>query len=165
MAPDSRRLALYPGSFDPFTYGHLDIVKSAVNLFDQLEITVAINSEKQGLLSVGERCEIIRETVADLPSVVVVPFEGLLVNHARRRGASALVRGLRQVSDFDYEFRMAFANRKLAPEIETVLLLTSEEHAFTSSSIVRDVLRWGGDISHFVPPTVARALEKHRSGK
>lgn len=154
------RLALYPGSFDPFTYGHLDVVDRAVALFDQIEITVAINSDKPGLLTVDERCEIIREVVGHYDSVVVVPFEGLLVDHARSRGAQALVRGLRQVSDFDYEFRMAFANRKLAPSIETVLLMTSEEHAFTSSSIVRDVLRWGGDISHFVPPSVADALHK-----
>ena len=158
MSSAKTRLALYPGSFDPFTYGHLDVVKRAVALFDQVEITVAINSDKEGLLSVDERCAIIEEVVADYSRVVVVPFEGLLVDHARRRGAQALVRGLRQVSDFDYEFRMAFANRKLAPEIETVLLMTSEEHAFTSSSIVRDILRWGGEISHFVPPSVAHAL-------
>lgn len=157
-----KRLALYPGSFDPFTYGHLDVVKRAVALFDQVEITVAINSEKAGLLSVGERCDIIREVVKEFPGVIVLPFEGLLVAHARRRGACALIRGLRQVSDFDYEFRMAFANRKLAPDIETVLLMTSEEHAFTSSSIVRDVLKWGGDISHFVPPVVESALLQRR---
>lgn len=104
----------------------------------------------------------VEEAVSGFSNVSVEPFEGLLVDHARLRGACALIRGLRQVGDFDYEFRMAFANRKLAPEIETVLLVTSEEHAFTSASIVRDVFRWGGDVSHFVPPTVVTALEKKR---
>lgn len=156
------RIALYPGSFDPFTFGHLDVVQRAAKLFDRVEITVAINSDKMGLFTIDERCRLASKVVADLTNVSVMPFEGLLVDHARDRGACALVRGLRQVSDFDYEFRMAFANRKLAPELETVLLLTSEQHAFTSSSIVRDVHRWKGDVSHFVPAAVAAALKaKH----
>ncbi len=156
----SNRLALYPGSFDPFTYGHLDIVTRASNLFDRVAVTVAVNKDKAPLFTIDERCAMVEEATGHLSNVSVVPFEGLLVDLARERGACALIRGLRQVGDFDYEFRMAFANRKLAPEIETVLLVTSEAHAFTSASIVRDVFRWGGDVSHFVPATVVAALEK-----
>lgn len=157
------KLALYPGSFDPFTLGHLDVLKRARAVFDRVEVTVAVNEEKVPLLSVDERCDLIGEVVRDMAGVSVASFRGLLVDYARSRGASALIRGLRQVSDFDYEFRMAFANRKLAPEIETVFLMTSEAHAFTSASIVRDVHKWGGDISQFVPPAIARALSEKTS--
>jgi pantetheine-phosphate adenylyltransferase len=158
----SHRLALYPGSFDPFTYGHRDVVSRASRLFDEVEVTVAVNKDRAPLFTIEERCAMVEEAVSDMKNVTVVPFEGLLVDHARNRGACALVRGLRQVGDFDYEFRMAFANRKLAPEVETVLLMTSEAHAFTSASIVRDVFKWGGDVSHFVPPTVVAALDRKR---
>ena len=152
------RVALYPGTFDPFTLGHLDILERARQVFDIVEVTVAVNASKSALFSVEERCEMIRASSEHLGGIEVVPFEGLLVNRARERGATALVRGLRQVSDFDYEFRMAFANRKLLPEVETVFFMTSEAHAFTSSSIVRDVHRWGGDVSQFVPPPVEKML-------
>jgi pantetheine-phosphate adenylyltransferase len=152
------RVALYPGTFDPFTLGHLDILERARQVFDVVEVTVAVNASKNALFSVEERCEMIRASAEHLSGIEVVPFEGLLVNRARERGAIALVRGLRQVSDFDYEFRMAFANRKLLPEVETVFFMTSEAHAFTSSSIVRDVHRWGGDVSQFVPPPVEKML-------
>jgi pantetheine-phosphate adenylyltransferase len=155
-----QRLALYPGTFDPFTLGHLDILERALKVFDVVEVTVAINASKSALFSVEERCEMIVSSTGHLNGVEVVPFEGLLINRARERGAAALVRGLRQVSDFDYEFRMAFANRKLLPEVETVFFMTSEEHAFTASSIVRDVQRWGGDVSHFVPPAVEAVLKQ-----
>lgn len=153
-------LALYPGSFDPFTYGHLDIVARASKLFDEVEITVAVNNSKKHLLSVGQRCELIKECVKDLPNVTVASFEGLLVDHAKDRGALALVRGLRQVSDFDFEFRMAFANRRLAEGLETVFLMTSERHALIAASIVREIHHWGGDISSFVPDPVLKALTK-----
>jgi pantetheine-phosphate adenylyltransferase len=154
------RLALYPGSFDPFTYGHLDIVRRASSIFDRVEVTVAINSTKTPLLSVSERCALIEECVAQYPNVSVASFEGLLVDHAEDRGAVALVRGLRQVSDFDFEFRMAFANRRLNSGLETVFLMTSEKHALIASSIVREVHHWGGDISSFVPEPVLRFLAK-----
>lgn len=157
-------LALYPGTFDPFTFGHLDVLERALRLFDEVEVTVAINASKRTLFTVEERCDLVRRCTEHLSGVRVQAFEGLLVDHARRRGAVALVRGLRQVSDFDYEFRMAFANRKLYPEVETVFLATSEAHAFTAASIVRDVHRWGGDVSHFVPPPVAEALAALRGG-
>jgi len=153
-----KKVALYPGSFDPFTMGHLDIVERAVKVFDSVEITVAVNAEKKGLFSLEERCGLIRECVQHLTQVTVVAHEGLIVDRAKTINAIALVRGLRQVADFDYEFRLAFANRRLCPELETVFLMTSQEHAFVSASIVRDIHKWGGDLSSFVPPPVARAL-------
>lgn len=152
------RLAIYPGTFDPFTLGHLDILERAIRVFDEIEVTVAVNASKNALFSVEERCEMVRRCVSHLEGITVASFEGLLVDRARERGATALVRGLRQVSDFDYEFRMAFANRKLLPDVETVFFMTSEEHAFTSSSIVRDVHRWGGDVSPFVPEPAREML-------
>ncbi len=157
------RLALYPGSFDPFTFGHLDIVRRALTIFDALEITVAVNAEKNGLLSMDQRCDLIRECVQDLKNVTVVAHEGLIVARANEANACALVRGLRQVSDFDYEFRLAFANRRLSPELETVFLMTSQEHAFVSAAIVRDIQKWGGDLSSFVPGPVERALHSLRA--
>jgi pantetheine-phosphate adenylyltransferase len=158
--PINKRLALYPGTFDPFTYGHLDIVERALRIFDQVEVTVAVNAGKRALFSTEERCRLIRECTSHLPGVTVAAFEGLLVKYARMRRAAALVRGLRQVSDFDYEFQMAFANRKLYPELETVFFMTSETHALISSTIVRDVHRWDGDLTAFVPPPVVEALQK-----
>lgn len=157
-------VALYPGTFDPITFGHLDVLRRAVALFGSVEVTVAVNAEKKSLFTADERCALIEACVeADgLAGVTVAAFEGLLVDHAAARGARVLVRGLRQVSDFDYEFRMALANRRLLPTLETAFLMTSAEHAFVSASIVRDVHRWGGDVSLFVPPTVAQALHAKR---
>jgi len=153
------QLALYPGSFDPFTLGHLDIVERASRLFDRVEITVAENTSKKTLLSLEDRRRLVTECTAHLSNVTVCSFTGLLAEYAVRQGAGALVRGLRQVSDFEYEFRMAFANRRLAPDVETVFLMTSEQYALVSSSIVREIHHWGGDISSFVPPPVLRALK------
>jgi len=158
-------LALYPGTFDPFTFGHLDVLERASRLFEHVEATVAINASKEPLLSVEERCALIEECTQHLDGVSVSAFEGLLVDYARERGAIALVRGLRQVSDFDYEFRMAFANRKLYPEVETVFFMTSEEHAMISASVVRDVHRWDGDLTSFVPSPVVAALQARRAAK
>lgn len=160
--PAAPRLALLPGTFDPFTNGHLDILERALRLFDQVEVTVAVNSSKNTLLTIDERCTLVKECTAHLDRVSVAAFEGLLVDRARERNATALVRGLRQVSDFDYEFRMAFANHKLHPDLETVFLMTSEQHAMISATVVRDVHRWGGDLSAFVPPPVVEALAQKR---
>ena len=151
-------LALYPGSFDPFTNGHLDILERACRLFDRVEVTIARNSEKKGFFSTEQRKSLILECTRHLDNMSVVIFDGLLADHAVRSGAAALVRGLRQVTDFDYEFRMAFANRRLAADVETVFLMTSEEHALISASIVREIHRYGGDISSFVPEPVLRAM-------
>jgi len=155
-------VALYAGSFDPITNGHLDVLARAVHLFEDVEVTVAVNADKKNLFTPEERVELVRGCLQDagMPQVSVTAFEGLLVDYARQSGAKVLVRGLRQVSDFDYEFRMAFANRRLAPGIETVFLMTSEANAFVSASIVRDVHRWQGDVGLFVPPRVVEALSR-----
>lgn len=155
--------ALYPGTFDPFTYGHRDVLERALRLFDRVEVTVGVNAEKKTLFSIDERTDLIRECTVDLEGVDVVAYEGLIIDRARKVGAAALVRGLRQVSDFDAEFRMAFANRKLAPELETVFFMTSEEYALISSSMVRDAHRWDGEVGKFVPPPVVRALEEKKA--
>lgn len=157
------RLALYPGSFNPFTFGHLDIVERASRIFDRVEVTVAVNTSKVSFFSSEERCRLIQECTEHLSNVSVVPFKGLLVDHARSSGADVLVRGLRQVSDFDFEFRMAFANRRLNPDVETVFLMTTEEHALISASIVREIHHWKGDVSSFVPGPVLKALKAKQS--
>jgi pantetheine-phosphate adenylyltransferase len=156
-------LALYPGTFDPFTYGHLDVLERTLRLFDEVEVTVAVNTSKDTLFDAEERVRLARACAEHLgDEVEVARFRGLLVDRAKERGAVALVRGLRQVSDFDYEFRMAFANRKLAPDVETIFLTPSEEHTFVSSTVVRDVHRWAGDVSKFVPPPVVEAMREKR---
>jgi pantetheine-phosphate adenylyltransferase len=158
MQEQNNGLALYPGSFDPFTYGHLDILERASRIFDTIVVTVAKNSSKTAAFTPEQRCDLIRQCTTHLKNVRVEIFDGLLVDFAKSQGAIALVRGLRQVSDFDYEFRMAVANRRLAPEVETVFLMTSEQHALISASIVREIHRHGGDITSFVPPIVKKAL-------
>lgn len=155
------RLALYPGTFDPVTLGHLDVLERALTVFDRLQVTVAVNDAKRSLFTTDERVALIAACLVGVRGgerVEVVAFEGLLVEHARAVGAVALVRGLRQVSDFDYEFRMALANRRLAPGVQTVFLMPSEDHTFVAASLVREIHRWGGDVSSFVPPPVAAAL-------
>ena len=156
------KLALYPGTFDPFTFGHLDILERSLSLFDRVEVTVAVNAEKKSLLGVEERCELIRKCTAHLDRVEVAEHEGLIVDRARERRAVALVRGLRQVSDFDFEMRMAVANREMNAGLETVFLPASGMHAFISATIVRDIHRWNGDVSPFVPAPVAEALARLR---
>lgn len=151
-------LALYPGSFDPFTFGHLDILERASRIFDEVVVTIARNSSKKGLFSTDERKDLVLACTSHLSNISVAIFDGLLVDYAKERGAIALVRGLRQVSDFDYEFRMAFANRRLAADVETVFFMTSEEYALISASIVREIHHHGGDISSFVPPPVLAAM-------
>lgn len=156
------KLALYPGTFDPITYGHLDVLERALRLFDRIEVTVAINAAKKSLFSTEERCELIRKCITHLDRVDVEAHEGLIADRARDTGAVALVRGLRQVSDFDYEMRMALANRELHAGLETIFLPASGAHAFISATIVRDIHRWNGDVSAFVPPVVVEAMkEKH----
>jgi pantetheine-phosphate adenylyltransferase len=155
-----QNFALYPGTFDPFTFGHRDVLERALRVFDRVEVTVGVNLEKETLFSTQERTALVRRCTEDLEGVEVQAYQGLIVDRAQEVGAVALVRGLRQVSDFDAEFRMAFANRKLAPELETVFFMTSEEYALISSSMVRDAHRWDGDVSKFVPPPVVEALEQ-----
>lgn len=150
--------ALLPASFDPFTCGHLDIVTRATRLFDRVVVAVFAHPPKNVMFTLEERVEMVRESVSDLPSVEVVAFEGLVVDCARRVGAGVLVRGLRAVSDFEYEYQQATMNRRMYPELEVICLFASIEHSFLSSSIVKDIAQNGGDVSALVPPPVSRRL-------
>ncbi len=155
----SNRIAVYPGSFDPATNGHLDVIGRASGLFDQLIVAVGRNGGKSPLFTPDERVALLREVCDDRwPNVRVTLFDGLLVEFAKAEGARALIKGLRAVSDFEYEFQMALANRHLAPDLETLFLMTSAEHLYLSSSIVKEIARLGGDVSALVPNTVARRL-------
>lgn len=153
------RHAIYPGTFDPVTNGHVDIVLRCRNLFEQVTVAIAVNPEKRPLFSVEERLEMLTEAFGGIDFVRVAAFEGLLVEFARNQGAQAIIRGLRAVSDFEYELQMALMNRRLAGDIETVFLMPSEEYTYLSSSIVRGVARAGGDVSPLVPPGVQKRLE------
>jgi len=151
------RLALYPGSFDPVTRGHEDLILRSLAFVDRVVVAVAVNPSKQPLFTLAERVALIREAIQH-PAVEVQAFDGLLVEFARRVGATVLVRGLRAVSDFEYEFQMALMNRQLAPTIETVFLVPAFDLTYLSSSLVREVARFGGDVSQLVHPAVAQAL-------
>ena len=154
-----KRKAIYPGSFDPITNGHLDVLHRAAGVFDELVIAVARDNAKQSLFTVEERVAMIKEVVK-LDHVRVVPFDGLLVDFAAKENAIALVRGLRAVSDFEFEFQLALMNRKLSPSLETVFLTPREELTYISSRIVKEIARLGGNIDLFVPPSVAQALRE-----
>ncbi|MGH7492011.1 MAG: pantetheine-phosphate adenylyltransferase [bacterium] len=154
------RLAIYPGTFDPITNGHLDIVERAAQLFDRITVAVATNSAKTPLFSTAERVELIRQVVAPFENVGVESFSGLLVEYAAARGAQALVRGLRAISDFEYEFQMALVNRKLSNGIATVFLMSHERYTYLNSSIVKEVARFGGAVDSFVPPLVNERLQQ-----
>ena len=158
--------ALYPGTFDPITNGHLDLIRRSLALFDKLYVAVLRNPLKDTLFSVEERLVLIRHCVSDLERIEVRQFEGLTVAFAQKLGVTALVRGVRLFSDFEYEFQMALTNRKLAAEIETIFLMPSEKYSYVSSSLVKDIVRHGGDISCFVPSFVEGALKEKfgRSG-
>ena len=152
------RIAIYPGSFDPPTRGHEDLVRRSLALCDRLIVAVAMNVAKQPLFSVDERLDMLRAAVGDEPRVSFESFQGLLVEFARTVGASMVVRGLRAISDFEYEFQMALMNRQLHPTLETVFLVPALDLTYLSSSLVREVARFGGDVSGLVHPAVAEAL-------
>jgi len=154
----TQRIAVYPGTFDPITYGHIDVVHRATELFSRVIVLVARNSTKQPMFDAEERAAMIREVFRTRRRVEVDLFDGLLVDYARRRRATVVVRGLRAVSDFEFEFQMALTNRKLAPQVDTVFLMPHEKYTYLNSSIVREVARLGGDVAGFVPPTVRRRL-------
>ncbi len=151
------RKAIYPGTFDPITYGHLDIIQRAVRLFDHVIVAVADNPRKNTLFSTEERMEMV-EAVCDMENVTVDHFKGLLVEYAESQNACALIRGLRAVSDFEYEFQMALVNRQLSEELSTVFLMPHERYTHLNSTIVREVASLGGDVSPYVPPAVDRRL-------
>jgi pantetheine-phosphate adenylyltransferase len=152
------RTAIYPGSFDPPTRGHEDLIRRSLRLADRVIVAIATNSAKQPLFSIEERLAMLRATVPDEPRVTFEAFDGLLAEFAGRVGASMIVRGLRAVSDFEYEFQMALMNRQLHPALETVFLVPAVDLTYLSSSLVREVARYGGDVSGLVPPAVAQAL-------
>ncbi len=157
----NQHIAIYPGSFDPFTNGHLDIVNRGLEIFDKIIIAVARNSEKNSLFSIAERKDMINALIADNPRLEVETFEGLLVDYAVAKEARVILRGLRAVSDFEFEFQMAQMNHNVCEKVETLFMMTSPECAYLSSSIVKEVGRLNGDISKFVPPLVrVKLLEK-----
>ena len=154
------RLAVCPGSFDPVTLGHLDIMTRASKLFDRVIVLVSVNYDKTPSFSVEERIELIKDVTKDLPNVEVERLDGLLADYVREKKACAIVKGLRATTDFEYEFQMALANRKLYSDAETVFLVTKSENMYLSSSIVRQIASFGGDISSFVPPEIADRIKE-----
>lgn len=155
-------VAVYPGSFDPLHMGHVDIVNRAVRLFSQVIVAILENAEKRPLLPVEERMELVRRSFAQLPQVSVASFSGLLVDFMRRTGARVVLRGMRAVSDFEYEFQMALMNRRLCPEVETVFLTPQEEYTYLSSRVIKEIWALGGNIRGLVPPPVLATLERLR---
>lgn len=152
--------ALYPGSFDPVTRGHLDLVERALPLFDHLTVAVALNSSKAPTFTAEERVQMLREVLPKDARVSVTTFRGLVVDFCRDKGIGAILRGVRTVSDFEYEYQMALTNRHLAPAIETVFVMPSVQYSYVSSSLIREIVRNGGDVSSFLPPPVERALRE-----
>ena len=154
------RRAIYPGSFDPITNGHLDVIERARKLFDEVVVAVTHNDEKQPLFSLKDRLGLLGETAGKIDNVRIAEFEGLLVEFARNEEAGVVIRGLRAISDFEFEFQMALMNRKLDSAVETIFLMPKEEYTYLSSRIVKEIARLGGDVSGFVPACVARALSR-----
>ena len=154
------KTAIYPGTFDPITNGHLDIIERAIKMFDKVIVMVARNSAKNPMFSDQERVDLIRAAVRKYKRVEVASFQGLLVEYAKKRKATAILRGLRAISDFEYEFQLALMNRKLNESVETVFLMPSEKYTYLNSTIVREIARLGGDVSEFVPPVVQKAFAR-----
>ena len=146
--------AIYPGSFDPLTFGHLDIIKRSAKIVDELYVAVLVNSAKKSLFSIEERVNMLRELLAEYDNVKVESFQGLTVDYAKEKDATIIVRGLRAITDFDYELQIAQMNRTIYNEVDTMFLTTSLEYAYLSSTVVREVASYGGDISHFVPESI-----------
>ena len=153
------RRAIYPGSFDPVTNGHLDVIERARKLFDEVVVAVASNDEKQPLFGLQERLDLLQQTIGKIDSIRIAQFDGLLVEFALEQKAVAVIRGLRAVSDFEFEFQMALMNRKLEGAVETIFLMPKEEYTYLSSRIIKEIARLGGDVSGFVPTPVAKALK------
>ena len=157
--------AIYPGSFDPVTYGHLDIIRRSAPLVDKLVIGVLNNNAKTPLFSVEERVKMLKEVTKDLPNVEIIPFDGLLVDFAEQIGTDVVIRGLRAITDFEYELQMSQTNQRMKPDIETMFLTTSIEYSYLSSTTVREIAAFGGDVSQFVPEAVEIALREKMKEK
>ena len=155
-----KRKAVYPGSFDPVTNGHVDVITRALKIFDTVYIAIARNTSKDALFAPEERARHLRHVTKDLPGVTVEIFEGLVVDYAREKGVPTLIRGIRAISDFDYEFQMALANRKLKPEVETIFLMPSEDNFYISSRIIKEIAILEGEVGQFVSPFVAQEVRK-----
>jgi pantetheine-phosphate adenylyltransferase len=160
LSTQKNRTAIYPGTFDPITFGHLDVIMRASELFDRVIVTLAVQSKKQPLFSLRERRDMIMEAIQGIRGVEVAEWDGLLVKFAEQQHAIAIIRGLRAISDFDYEFQMALANRVLSKDVSTVFLMPGHKYTYLNSSIVREVAALGGELDHFVPPYVAKALRE-----
>ena len=160
--PKSGHVAIYPGSFDPITYGHLDLIERGSKLFDKLVVSILGNDTKRPLFSVEERMEMLSEVVNRFPNVEVDCFDGLLVDYATRKGATVILRGVRAISDYEFELQMALMNRRLRPSIETIFMMSGEAYSYISSRLVKEVFRLGGNISGLVPPSVEARLRKRK---
>lgn len=154
----AQRIAVCPGSFDPITNGHLDVIQRAARLFDRVVVAIAASEAKSPLFNLAERIDLVRQSVMHLPNVDAEDFSGLLVDYVARRGAQVVIRGLRAVSDFEFEFQLALMNRKLNEEVETLFMMPRETYTFLSSRLVKEIARLGGDVTEFVPPPVLTAL-------
>ncbi len=152
--------AIYPGSFDPVTYGHIDLIKRAQDIFSEVIVAVAHNPHKKPLFSVKERVEMLKKATADLKGIVIDEFDSLVVDYARKQKARVIIRGLRMISDFEYEFQMALTNRRLNPHIETIFLMPQESYSYLSSKLLKEAASLGADLSSFVPEFVEKALKK-----
>jgi len=157
--------ALYPGTFDPPTNGHVDLIQRGAKIFDRLVVAILVNPVKNPLFTVEERVEMLREVTASLGNVAVATFDGLMVDFARQQGATAVLRGIRAISDYEHEFQMALMNRRLAPEIETVFLQPAGRYSFVSSRMVKEVFSFGGDVTSLVPPNVFKRLKARINGE
>jgi pantetheine-phosphate adenylyltransferase len=155
-----KRIAVFPGSFDPITNGHIDIINRGANIFDEIVVAVVENPGKTPLFSIGERVEMIEKIFADSKNIKVDSFSGLLIDYVRKLGASVVIRGLRVISDFEYEFQMALMNRRLAPDIETLFMMPNETYTYLSSRLVREIASFGGSVNGLVPPLVEERMRR-----
>ncbi len=155
------QIAIYPGTFDPITYGHIDLIKRAQEIFSEVIVAVAHNPHKKPLFSLRERVAMLKKATADLKGIKVYDFDGLVVDYARKQKAKVLIRGLRMISDFEYEFQMALTNRKLSPDIETIFLMPQESYSYLSAKLLKETASLGADLSCFVPDFVERALKRN----
>lgn len=157
--------AVYPGSFDPLTYGHLDLIKRAAQIFEQVIIVVGDNPQKKPVFPLEKRIELVKVAIKDFPNVCVDKFSGLIIDYVKNKKIKIVIRGLRAISDFEYEFQMALTNRKMDPEIETIFMMPDESYSYLSSKLIKEIASLGGDVSQFVPPFVERELKKVESRK
>ena len=154
-----KNIAIYPGSFDPITYGHLDIIKRAIKIFDKVIVAVAHNSEKDPLFSVSERVELLKKTVRDIKGVEIDDFHGLVVDYVKTKKSKVVIRGLRMISDFEFEFQMALTNRKLSKDVETIFMMPSEAYSYLSSKLIKEAASLGANLKGFVPNFVEKAIK------